>query len=191
MAKGEPRKRATDPVVAGEIAATLTREELAGAIRTLVAMAACWERRDPATTEADAFQAAKLRQIVDLLGEAAADQTESAESILSTLMRDELAVAMGAAKEQVADVLITTGADAGSITQQKLTQECTLPPGAVQLPPAWISSGIARPTIEVARLATHAVERSGSQRDRLRCRQRIGDCYPTLPFGGQIHPVPQ
>ena len=128
MAKGEPKKRATDPVVAGEIAATLTREDLAGAIRTLVAMAACWELRDPATTETDAKQAQRLQAIVGLLREAADDQTESAESILSKLMRDELAVAMGAAKEQVADVLITTGPDAGTITQQKLTQDRNLPP---------------------------------------------------------------
>jgi hypothetical protein len=126
MRKEKPR--ATEPVVAGQSAATLTREELAGAIRTLVAMAACWERRDPATTATDAVQAERLRKIVNLLREAADAQSESAQAILATLMRDELAVAMGAPTEQVVDVEETQGPGAGEPFHVSMTVDVKIPP---------------------------------------------------------------
>lgn len=128
MAKGEPRKRATDPVVAEDTKAALTREKLAGAIRTLVAMAACWELRDDDSTVTDTKQAKRLQEIVGLLQKAADAQTESAENILSTLMRDELAVAMGAPSEQIIDAIATQGPDAGTRTQHRWAPDCRVPP---------------------------------------------------------------
>ena len=133
MTARRPKARPTDPVVASKIAASLTREELAGAIRTLVAMAACWELRDPAPTDPDDLQAAKLRQIIDLLREAADAQSESAERILATLMRDELAVALGAQSRQVVDLRETEGPDTGDITQVVMTPGGQIPPHPASL----------------------------------------------------------
>ena len=73
-----------------------SREELVEAIRTLTAMASCWLDRDPQKRGTDAEQAERLGIVVEELRAAAEAQRAHVRIVIATLLRDEVAVALGA-----------------------------------------------------------------------------------------------
>ncbi|MFZ4580716.1 MAG: hypothetical protein ACOYOB_20210 [Myxococcota bacterium] len=73
-----------------------TRTELIEAVQTLIMMGACWLDRDREVKGTDSSQAKVLRKVVDLLSAAASVQREHAERVVATIVRDDIAAALGA-----------------------------------------------------------------------------------------------